>query len=273
MKLTLDVKHKIDILVAIFQLLKNCSTTVKLEFRPDHFFIQGMDKSHVCLFNINIKNAWFTTYETENKTVEPISVIIDSNSLHTILSRSQDNNTLVLILDNAEEYMDIELLANHGKNDNGKNDNGKNDSGKNEYDRYFQIPTLDLEQDNLTVPTIDYDAEFSLKTKQLCELTSQLILFGEILEISCNENGIHLNTSGEHGKMRVNIPIEDLNEFTISEGEELELSYRLNYIHKMCLTTKLSKDIEISISNDFPIRLKYDLGDESYVVFFVAPKM
>jgi proliferating cell nuclear antigen len=266
MNLTLNVKHKIDVLVAIFQLLKNCSSVVKLEFNDDNLFIQGMDKSHVCLFNININSKWFTTYET----TETINVVIDSTSIHTILSRSQENNTLVLMFENSQEHVDIHLLISA---DNGKSDNGKSDNGKNEFNRYFQIPILDLEQDSLIVPEVDYDAEFSLKTKQLCELTSQLILFGEILEISCSEDGIHLNTSGEHGKMTVNIPIDDLNEFTISEGEKLELSYSLNYIHKMCLTTKLSKDIEISISNDYPIRLKYDLGDESYVVFFVAPKM
>ena len=258
MKLTLDAKNKIDILVAIFQLLKNSSNVVRLEFLPDNFFIQGMDKSHVCLFNIHINKDWFSSYEIN----ESISVIIDSNSLHTILSRSQENNILVITAENPLECLNIELLASGDKSATVKND----------FNRYFQLPVLDLEQDSLMVPEIEYDAEFSLKTKQLCELTSQLILFGEILEITCSENGIHLHTSGEHGKMTVDIPIDDLSEFTISEGEELQLSYSLNYIHKMCLTTKLSKDIEISISNDYPIRLKYDLGDESYVVFFVAPK-
>jgi hypothetical protein len=73
--------------------------------------------------------------------------------------------------------------------------------------------------------------------------------------------------------MKVTIPMEDLNEFSINEGEILVLSYSLQYIHKMCLTTKLSKNIEISISNNFPIRLKYDLGQESYLYFFIAPKI
>ena len=258
MKLTVAVKHKIDILVAIFQLLKNCSSVVRLEFLSEYFFIQGMDKSHVCLFNIQINKNWFSSYEA----TVPMNVTIDSNSLYTILSRSQENNTLVITADISNDCLNIELLSS--------TDNTP--AVKNDFNRYFQLPVLDLEQDTLMVPTIEYDADFSLNTKQLYELTSQLILFGEILEITCSENGIHLNTSGEHGKMTVDIPIDDLSEFTISEGEELQLSYSLNYIHKMCLTTKLSKDIEISISNDYPIRLKYDLGDESYVVFFVAPK-
>ena len=255
MRLTLGSKTKIDILVAIFQLLKNSNTYVQLEFQSTYLHIQGMDKSHVCLFNIHINKSWFTSYEAEVATI----VTVDSNSFHTILSRSQVNNTLVISVKDNQEYMNIDLLIN-------------NETDKNDYNRYFQLPVLDLEQDNLAVPEIEYDADFSLKTKQLYDLTSQLSLFGDTIEISCSEEGINLHSSAEHGKMTVNIPIDDLNEFTISEGETLQLSYSLNYIHKMCLTTKLSKDIDISLSNNFPIRLKYDIGDESYVLFYVAPK-
>ena len=144
---------------------------------------------------------------------------------------------------------------------------------KGEYNRYFQIPLVDNEQEMLEIPAIEYDAEFSLKSKQLFDLTSQLILFGDVLNIICSEDGIDLHTSGDHGKMKVAIPIDDLNEFSISEGETIDLSYSLPYIHKMCLTTKLSKDIEIGIREDYPISIKYDLGEKSYVLFFVAPKV
>jgi hypothetical protein len=41
----------------------------------------------------------------------------------------------------------------------------------------------------------------------------------------------------------------------------------------MCLTTKLSSEIEFGISGEFPMRIKYDLGDNSQVIFFIAPKM
>ena len=104
------------------------------------------------------------------------------------------------------------------------------------------------------MPDIEYDAEFSLKSKQLFDLTGQLILFGDVINIICSEDGIDLNTSGDHGKMKVSIPIDDLNEFSISEGETIDLSYSLTYVHKMCLTTKLSKDISIGIRTLFPYR-------------------
>ena len=36
---------------------------------------------------------------------------------------------------------------------------------------------------------------------------------------------------------------------------------------------KLSNEIQFSISPDKPMRISYDLGDESSVVFFIAPKV
>jgi hypothetical protein len=41
----------------------------------------------------------------------------------------------------------------------------------------------------------------------------------------------------------------------------------------MCITTKLSAEIEWSISADIPLKIKYDLGDNSSVMFFIAPKI
>lgn len=255
MKLTIDTESKINIFIAIFQLLKNCTTFIRLEFDTQQLTVQGMDKSHVCLFHTIIKKEWFTFYEY-NESSSFYS--IDSVSFHTILSRAQENN-IIVIKTNDQDTMEIELLCN--------------ETVKGDYNRYFQLPLIEIDQDSFIIPDVEYDADFSLKTKKLHELTSQLILFGETLEITCNESGIDLFSNGDIGKMKVTIPMDDLSEFSIAEGETFQLSYSLHYIHKMCLTTKLSKDIEISISNDYPIRLKYDLGEESYLYFFVAPKI
>ena len=263
MKLEVQDKSKIDIFVAIFQLLKNCSSIVKLDFFKDKLYIQGMDKSHVCLFNVHICKEWFQSYLYDGNDCQ--SIVADSSSLFTILSRSQENNTLVIYCDNDNtDTLNIDLLVN---------ESSSKEKDKGEYNRYFQIPLVDNEQEMLEIPTIEYDAEFSLKSKQLFDLTGQLILFGDVLNIICSEEGIDLHTSGDHGKMKVAIPIDDLNEFSISEGETIDLSYSLTYIHKMCLTTKLSKDIDIGIREDYPISIKYNLGENSYVLFFVAPKV
>jgi proliferating cell nuclear antigen len=71
----------------------------------------------------------------------------------------------------------------------------------------------------------------------------------------------------------VNIPIEDLAEYGINEGETVELAYSISYIHKMCATTKLATEMSFSISASYPMRIKYDLGNDSHVMFYLAPKI
>jgi proliferating cell nuclear antigen PCNA len=125
----------------------------------------------------------------------------------------------------------------------------------------------------MSIPTTDYDAEFSLSSKQITDMFGQLNNFGSDIIINCTEENINLNTNGVTGEMRVDIPIDDLSSYSIVEGEEIKLTYSLNYINKMCITNKLSSDIEFSLSNDRPMKIGYNLGDDSLMVFYIAPKM
>ena len=91
--------------------------------------------------------------------------------------------------------------------------------------------------------------------------------------MKCSEEILEFNSSGDLGKLKVNIPIDDLNEYAISEGETIETYYSLNHIGKMCMSTKLGTQMVISIRQEYPMNIKYDLGDDSSVSFYIAPKI
>jgi hypothetical protein len=75
MKLVIQNKNKKDLFIAIFQTLKNCSTIISLIFKKDCLFIQGMDKSHVCMFEIKINSTWFYLYENNNNNDKTVYII------------------------------------------------------------------------------------------------------------------------------------------------------------------------------------------------------
>ena len=62
MKVTISNKNKKDLFVALFQIIKGCTSIVRVIFQQDKMYIQGMDKSHICLFQVNIQKAWFDEY-------------------------------------------------------------------------------------------------------------------------------------------------------------------------------------------------------------------
>ena len=148
-----------------------------------------------------------------------------------------------------------------------------NKKTKDNFDHFFELPLMDIEHETLLVPDVDYDVEFTLDAKKFGDLISELMVFGLNLNIVCTEELLELNSNGDSGKLKINIPIDSLNEFAISEGEKLDISYSLAHIGKMCLSSKLGPDISIGISAEYPMALKYSLGEESSVAFFVAPKI
>jgi proliferating cell nuclear antigen PCNA len=255
MKLIVSDKQKRDIFLALFQILKGCTSLVTIFFNDDHIYIQGMDKAHICLFDMKIMKEWFDHYEINASDMTDIS--IDTTTFHTILNMVKDDQSITIFYEGHGDNLDIELTS----------------VSKLNYDKYFSIPLADMENDLLNVPDTDYDAEFSINSKKICEMTAQMICFGSDIRINCGEEKINLSTQGVLGDMLVTIPLDDLNEYSISEDETVDLLYSLSFLHKMCLTTKLSANINFAISKNYPMRIAYDLGDDSKLLFYLAPKI
>jgi proliferating cell nuclear antigen len=104
-------------------------------------------------------------------------------------------------------------------------------------------------------------------------MLSQLSNFGDNLNIKCSENCLDFKASDNSVEMRVNISIDDMSSYAIVEDEEINLTYSLIYISKMCITNKLTDEIEFSLSNESPMKINYNLGDDSSLIFYIAPKL
>jgi len=242
-----------DIFIALFGILKNTSSNISLYFEKDRIHLQGMDKSHVCLFDGYLHREWFDIYDKNTDNIE--NICIDTSIFYTIISSSHVDHTIYLNYDIKADILQIDLLS------------------KDNFNKYFKIPLVNIDYDLINIPTVDYDTDFSILAKKLLEITSQMINFGNDINIQCSEEQINLTTSGINGEMMVNIPIDDLNEYSICEGEVINNTYSLHYIHKMCISSKLCNQIEFSISTTFPMKIKYDLGNNSSLMFFMAPKV
>lgn len=259
MILTIENKGKMEMFVAIFQLLKNWGSYLNLHFETEQLYIQTMDKSHICLSNITIKDKWFTSYLINPSKETNIS--IDSNNFAIMMIYALKHNKMEIKI---EDEVDPDKLFINLSN---------NKDTKDKFDHFFELNLLDIEAETLGIPDVEYDVDFTIDAKKFNELITELMVFGSNLNIICSENVLEFNASGDAGKLKVNVPIDDLNEYAISEGEILDISYSLSHVGKMCLSTKLGTNISLSISSEFPMAIKYDLGDDSSVAFYIAPKI
>lgn len=252
MRLVINDNYQKSIIVALFNLLKSCTSCVCTMFKKDQLHIQGMDKSHVCLFDIKMSKKWFTEYICEDEIY-----CYDTHTFYNIINSAGETHSIILSSTDDGDNLDIDLLTSQ--------------SGL--FNKHFRIPLIDMEYEVLEIPDTDYDAEFSMNSKKICDIVNQMTGFGSDINIRCSEESFELITNGIIGEMSVKIPIDDLTAFSINEGEVINLKYSLTYINKMCLTNKLSNEIDFFISRDCPMKIKYDLGEESSFAFYIAPKI
>ena len=257
MKIQISDKKKKEIFVSLFHVLKNCTSLINMTFNIQELHIQGMDKSHICLFDARISKKWFSEYDI----IDSTKICFDANVFYSIISSKSENQELIIKIDDSNQdvlYINFESQSITQKGD---------------FKKSFKMPLAEYEYEEMVIPTVDYDAEFTLSSKQISDMFSQLSNFGTDIIIKCTESDIQLTTNGINGEMKVDIPIDDLSSYSIVEDEEIILTYSLSYINKMCITNKLSTDIEFSLSNECPMKINYNLGDESSIIFFIAPKI
>lgn len=273
MRLLIENKQKQETFIAIFQLLKNWSNVINMNFENDKLYIQAMDKSHVCLADINITDDWFEHYDcqTNNK------ICVDSTHFAILMNYGLNNGTIELKFEDESEPEKLFINFLNNKNAVSNDDNvkpaDKKKSVKGSFDHYFELNLIDNEEDGLVIPEVDYDVDFVIDSKKFVDVLSELNTFGQKLNIVCNENVVDLNASGDSAKLKVSIKTDELEEYAIGEDSTLDVSFSLTHVCKMCCSLKLSKMMSISLSQEYPMALKYDLGEKSNVIFYVAPQM
>lgn len=247
---TIQDKKKKDLFLSLFHVLKTCTSHLHTTMNNEEMHIQGMDKSHVCLFDLYLKSAWFDEYQI----MEHVFLCFDASIFYSMLNtRSDDQHICVKMGGN--DSLEIEFV------------------GDGTYGKYFSMPLMEYDYEEMAIPPVEYDAEFSLPSKNVTNLLSQLSNFGTELRITCSDDDVDFDTKGPSGDMRVRVHIDDMSSYSVVEGQQLQVSYSLVYVSKMCTSNKLSNEIEFSLSEDSPMRIKYDLGNESSLVFYIAPKV
>jgi proliferating cell nuclear antigen len=249
---------------------------MNLMFEKERFYMQTMNTSHVVILEICLPKEWFDVYEIVEGS---LNIGVNTALFYKVLKKREKTQQIQIQyngkVDDRLQFF-FTTCTQEIEYENKSEDKKTKKDDDLIFDKDFEIPLIDIEEELLSIPSMDYQAELSLSTDKFANLISQLKDFGETLEIECSEDKITLSAhSSENGKMITRILIEDLTEFAIEENEKIQMEFALKYLYDICLYQKISKTIEIKISKDFPMRILYPLGAEqdATFLFYLAPKM
>lgn len=73
-------------------------------------------------------------------------------------------------------------------------------------------------------------------------------------------------------RSHTNVEKPELN-VDINLSEPVALTFSLKYLVNFCKAAGLSNQVKICLSNEVPLLVEYSLGGNSYLRFYLAPKV
>lgn len=257
MEISISNIGRAELFSQLFQHVRLFTEHINLTFDKDRMFMQSMDSARVSVFELILPSTWFDSYILTSN--EPITVGLNVTMLFKILNtREKIQEILIKYSSTDSDKLFFEFTCNN----------------KSVFDKRFELPLMEIDCELMQIPDTNSDADLSINSTVFANLITQLKLFGETIEIQCNEDKITLNSiSQETGKMTVDIGIDDITAFSITEGENMKLSFAINMLHNICMYNKISKEIDIYLMANYPMKLVYNLGDNASYTFYLAPKI
>lgn len=216
-----------------------------LRFNDNSLILETMDITHSSLIFLKLKNDFFQSFYCDKPLIIGISILI----LNKIIKVAKDDDQLLLEYCDIENTLDITI----------KNQN-ENVS--------FSIPELEIEQTELQINDDLYNYHIKLERDLLIRTMNSLtVVEGVNLLIQKEGEKIIFSTEGELGKVKINVPM------TIIKNTEDNISsyYSCSFLKKFQKACSISTEINLSMSNNFPLKLSCLFGDSS-LKFYMAPK-
>lgn len=262
-------KQKIKQFVHFIKNIHVFTEIIQFYFTEEKLEIHFMNQSNTSLCVANLLENWFDEYKFNSQNGEnEIKISAFSRILQKVLNCLSDDNTLEFECSTEEK---LNIILNSTKD------------GHIIDKKQFEIHLVESDFEKLEFPEQEYEADLELNSNLLLDLSKEMSGFGENITFFYNQEDLYFKSDGDNGNYKVIIDLENLNEFTVDEDCNLNVSYGMKSFEQICVFTKLADNSKLYISQDKPLRVAFDLDNneeleeyselKNFVVFYLAPKI
>ena len=252
-KLTVELNDSTSIIkfAIIFNNLKNIFDETNMYFRENGLYLQCMDGSQICCCELCLDSSWFSKYKIKNEVIVGIHLEV----FDRILSCLDKKFNLTLSLTNNDKFT-IKMSGEH-------------------ITKKYEMSIIDIDSAIMEIPDVEYSADIEMNSMLFKSFVSELSLFGDDLRLTCDETNIKMSSFGEGHTSEIVIKDEHLEEYLIEEGGNLSALYNIKYIKLITNFVKVSKNIYVGVSQQYPLVMIYNLDDKKLntIKFYIAPKV
>jgi proliferating cell nuclear antigen len=240
--------------------IKDILTDATITFTKHGMKIINFDKTHTILVKVILHADRFEHYSCE-----PSQIVICANTLHLskVISTVSNNDTLTMYIDR-EDYHDgiVSHLGLQYDNSQIKQSFGQ------------KLRLIDPDPEELCVPDVEFSTIINLPTQDFQKIIRHLSAVSDRVEIKSVGSEVIFSCCGSFADSQIIRSESDGNlEFvqkpdatTIIQGE-----FSLKSLSHFTKCTALCSHLEIYLSNDLPLIVKYDVASLGEIKLCLAP--
>jgi proliferating cell nuclear antigen len=257
---------------AIKDLVQDCN----FDCNDSGIALQAMDNSHVALVSMMLKSESFSPFRCDRN----IALGINLTSLTKVLRAAQNEDILTLKAEDAPDVVNLVF-----------------ESAESDRISEYDIKLMDIDQEHLGIPDTEYAATITLPSSEFSRITRDLSALSEsgkkitaantqigtswqsyTVAIECTKEGVKFGCNGDIGNgsvtLRQHTNVEnEAKSVDISLTEPVALTFSLKYLVNFCKAAGLSDRVRLCLSNEVPLLVEYQLANNSYLRFYLAPKV
>jgi len=241
------------ILAALKDLVKDANWDLSAEGMS----LQAMDTSHVSLVSVLLKNEGFDDYRCDTNCIMGIS-------LATMIK--------VMACCNNDDALKMEY-----KDDPGDTVTFSFESPNQERTSEFTVKLMQIDSEHLALTDDGYDAQITMPSGEFQRICRDLSAFGDAVTIAVLKNSVTFKVTGDIGDGTVTM-LESNSEkeeekVQVEMDNPVALTFAFKYLHYFCKGAPLSPHVKLTLRNDSPLVVQYDIADFGNIRYFLAPKV
>ncbi len=209
-------------------------------FSDSGIYFRGIDASQVVMIDYSIPKGFFDKYD-----IEPSMVGLDIRELSRILSRSLEADKLIMHLSDSELRVRFE----------------------GEMSRSFNLPLLDISEEEVTLPDAKFDARVEITGKMLKETLKDAGLVSTSVVFRVKGNEFIIEAKGTAGNL--NSVIKKPKHVAVKTTGEITSKFSLNFLQNIVRAADPEKKVVLELKNDAPMKISYQIGP-SIISFHLA---
>jgi len=218
------------------------------KFTPKSVSMRAMDPSHISMVDFELPAEAFDEYDVRDEVIVGVNLV----DLDKILSRMKSDDSLLLEIPDDRSRL---LVTFKGTST-----------------RKLGIPLIDVEEEKIPEPKIQFTAEVKLPAGILKDGLKDAEMVSDSVQMIAEKGLFIIKAEGDKGTSEMRLEEGDQGLSKIDVQRPASAKFGLEYLLKMLKEASSDDEVTLRLGTDLPLQMEINIG-KGRIRFFLAPRI